>query len=70
MVLGLNFGFAMSRTAWIVLICAYITIASLALTEHEPAQTGAGVQAGQGEHGNSQGQQGADGVSPPSAAWS
>ena len=29
-VLGLNFGFAMSRTAWIVLICAYITIASLA----------------------------------------
>ena len=29
-VLGLNFGFAMSRTAWIVLICTYITIASLA----------------------------------------
>ena len=29
-VIGLNFGFAMSRTAWIVLICAYITIASLA----------------------------------------
>ena len=27
---GLNFGLAMSRTAWIVLICAYITIASLA----------------------------------------
>lgn len=29
-VLGLNFGFALSRTVWIVLICAYITIASLA----------------------------------------
>lgn len=28
-VLGLNFGFAMSRTAWIVAIGAYITIASL-----------------------------------------
>ena len=28
-VLGLNFGFAMSRTAWIVTIGAYITIASL-----------------------------------------
>ena len=28
-VIGLNFGFAMSRTAWIVLIGAYITVASL-----------------------------------------
>ncbi|MBP5299207.1 MAG: carbon starvation protein A, partial [Lachnospiraceae bacterium] len=28
-VIGLNFGFAMSRTAWIVFIGAYITIASL-----------------------------------------
>ncbi len=28
-VLGLNFGFAMSRTAWIITIGAYITIASL-----------------------------------------
>ena len=28
--IGLNFGLAMSRTTWIVLICAYITIASLA----------------------------------------
>ena len=28
-VFGLNFGLALSRTAWIVLICAYITIASL-----------------------------------------